>query len=64
MFINMLNPSAPNTTRIIQFKYTTDDEGDMKISINTKGFEDDPEAVAAYLSATITCLSDPNIFEN
>lgn len=54
----MLNPSTPNVTREIHLKYVTDENGDMEINIDSSGFEDDPSAVAVFLSATISCFSE------
>lgn len=63
IYLNMINPSEPNTSRQIVLKYDTDENGEMSISIETEGFEDNPEAVAGFLSATIACFADPDIFD-
>jgi hypothetical protein len=54
----MLNPTAPNTTREIRLTYVTDENGDMEIKVDSDGFEENPYAVAAFLSAAIACLSE------
>ena len=54
----MINPDEPNTTREIKFTYITDENGDMSINITTEGFDENPEAVAFYISATIACMSE------
>jgi len=52
-----LNPSEPNTIRKIKVTYTTDESGDMEISIDTKGFEEDPRMVPLFLSATLDAIA-------
>lgn len=56
----MFDPSAPDTKREIRLTYVTDADGEMEISIDTEGFEEDPRAVALFLSATLAVLSDPH----
>lgn len=54
----MINPAEPNTIREIKFTYVTDANGELSINISTDGFDENPEAVALYISATIACLSE------
>lgn len=54
----MLNPAEPNKVREIKLTYVTDDAGTMEIDIDASGFEDDPQAVGLFLSATIKALSE------
>lgn len=49
----MLNPSEPNTTRTINITYTTDDEGNMSIDLDAKGFEEDERMVPLFLHALL-----------
>ena len=53
----MINPAEPNKVRKIELTYSTDDQGDMEINIDTIGFEEDPQAVALFLSATMSAIS-------
>lgn len=53
----MLDPAEPNKTREIKLTYTTDAAGDMEIDIDASGFEDDPQAVGLFLSATMKAIS-------
>jgi hypothetical protein len=53
----MLNPAEPNKTREIKLTYTTDEAGDMEIDIDATGFEEDPQAVGLFLSATMKAIS-------
>jgi hypothetical protein len=54
----MLNPAEPNTVREIKITYTTDNNGQMEISIDTDGFNEDPQSVGLFLSATMAVLSE------
>ena len=54
----MLNPAEPNKVREIKLTYTTDEAGIMEIDIDASGFEDDPQTVGLFLSATIKALSE------
>jgi hypothetical protein len=54
----MMNPAEPNKTRKIEITYTTDDDGDMEINIDSSGFEDEPQAVPLFLYATLNALTD------
>lgn len=56
----MLNPAEPNTKRQITITYTTDDKGDMDIDISADGFEEDPQAVGVFLTATMQAITAGN----
>ena len=53
----MINPVEPNSVREIVLKYVADEHGDVSVSINATGFEDDPYAVGLYLTATLSVVA-------
>lgn len=54
----MIDPVESNSVREILLKFAADEQGDMTVSINATGFEDDPNAVGLYLSAVMSTISD------
>ena len=57
----MFDPAEPNTVRKIHLTYSTDDEGKVSISLDSVGFEDNPDFVGFYLLNTIKVLSEVTI---
>lgn len=52
----MFNPAEPNTRREIKLTYTTDENGELEIDIDSTGFEDDPRYVSLFILATLESL--------
>jgi hypothetical protein len=54
--INQFNPAEPNTRREINLIFTTDENGEMEIDIDSVGFEADPQFVPLFIHATLEAL--------
>jgi len=53
----MLDPAEPNVTREIRLTYVTDENGDMEITVDSIGFEEDPSSVLIFLSRTLDAFA-------